>query len=79
MYRNNLSKNCVENEDGTTFENHLLEDYEWLSIADLDAVFSPVGTFISTLKAAEKLTSSLVITMVMSIILHAASETTLFL
>ena len=75
MYRKNPAKNCVDNEDGTSFENHLLEEYDWLLIADLDAVLRPVGPFISTLEATEKVTSSLVIPMVMAI-LNATSETT---
>ena len=48
MYRKSLAKNYVEDEDGTTFENHLLEDYEWLLIADLDAALRLDGLFIST-------------------------------
>jgi hypothetical protein len=44
-------------------------------IADLDAVLRPVGPFISTLEATEKVTSSLVISMVLAI-LNATSETT---
>jgi hypothetical protein len=75
MYRKNPAKNCVDNEDETAFENHLLEEYDWLLIADLDAMLCPIGRFISTLEATEKVTSSLVIPMVLAI-LNATNETT---
>jgi len=75
MYRMNPAKNCVNNEDGLSFENHLLDEYDWLLIAELDAVIRSVGPFISTLEATEKVSFSLVIPMVIAI-LHATSETT---
>ncbi len=53
----------------------MLEEYDWLLIADLDAMLLPVGPFLSTLEATEKVTSSFVIPMVMAI-LNATSETT---
>ena len=49
-----------------------------LLIADLDVVLRPVGPFISSLGATEKVISSLVIPMVMAI-LNARGETTLVL
>jgi len=56
----------------------LLEEYDWILIADLDAVLRPIVPFISTLEATEKVTSSLVIPIIMAI-LNATSETTLVL
>ena len=74
-YRKDSAKDCALSDDGTTFTDHLLEEYDWLLIADLNAVLRPVAPFISTLEATEKVTSSLVIPMVMAL-LHATSEST---
>lgn len=75
LYKKDPAKNCVENEDGTTVDKYFFDDYDRLLIGDLDAVLRPVGPFISTMEATEKVTSSLVIPMVMAI-LHATNETT---
>ncbi len=72
-YRNNAAKDCAALDDGSKFEDYHLDDYDWKLIADLDAVLRPVGPFISTMEATQKVTSSLVIPMVMAI-LHATNE-----
>ena len=74
-YRKDSAKDCAKLDDGTTFTDHLLEEYDWNLIADLNAVLRPVAPFISTLEATDKVTSSLVIPMVMAL-LHATSEGT---
>ena len=74
-YRKDSVKDCAKLDDGTNFTDHLLDEYDWNLIGDLNAVLRLVAPFISTLEATEKVTSSLVIPMVMAL-LHATSEGT---
>ena len=70
LYERKPAKGCVHLDDGRTFDNHKLSEYDWLSIGDLDVVLRPCGPFISTMEATERVTCSLVLPMVHAI-LHA--------
>jgi hypothetical protein len=50
-----------------------LDEYEWIMVSQLDAALRPVGPFIATMEASEKVTCSLVIPMTLAII-HATSK-----
>ena len=50
-----------------------MEECEWVIVSHLDAALRPVGPFIATMEASEKVTSSLVIPMTLAII-HATSK-----
>ena len=76
--RKNPAKNCVEIEDVETIENNILDEYNWVVVSHLDAALRPVGLFIATMEASEKLTSSLVIPMTLAI-LHAKEKMFLFI
>ena len=58
------AQNTVANDDGSEYKEHLMEDYEWVEVAQMDGVLRPVGPFISTLEATKKITISLVLPMV---------------
>ena len=73
LYDKKPAKNCCESDDGTTFKDHAITDYEWKIIAELDAAIRPVGPFISTMEATQRVTSSLVLPMTHGI-LHATSK-----
>jgi hypothetical protein len=73
MYEKKPATNCVLLDDGSTFSDHSIIDEEWTTIADLDAVLRPVGPFITTMEATERVTISLVIPMTLAI-LHATSR-----
>ena len=73
LYDKKPAKNCCESDDGTTFKDHAINDYEWNIIAELDAAIRPVGPFISTMEATQRVTSSLVLPMTHGI-LHATSK-----
>ena len=73
LYRKNPAKNCVEIDGEEPIEKNFLEEYEWVVVSHLDAVLRPVGPFIATMEASEKVTSSLVIPMTLAII-HATSR-----
>ena len=72
LYEKRPAKNTAALDDGTTFSNHVLSDYEWMLVCDLDAVIRCVGPFIATMEATEKVTMSLVIPMTAAI-LHATN------
>jgi hypothetical protein len=72
LYERKPAKGYVSLDDDTTFDNYKLTDYDWLSIDDLDAALRPVGSFIITMEATERVTCSLVLPMVYAI-LHATS------
>ena len=72
QYERKPAKGCVQNDDGTTFENHIFDEYDWIIVADLDAAVRPCGPFISTMEATERVTISLVIPMTLAII-HVTS------
>ena len=67
------AKNCCESDDGTTFKDHFIAEYEWIIIAELDVAIRPVGPLISTMEATQRVTSSLVLPMTNGI-LHATSK-----
>jgi hypothetical protein len=73
LYEKKPAKNCALSDDGTTFKDHLLTEYDHIIIAELDVALRPVGPFISTLEATERVTSSLVLPMTHGI-LHATSK-----
>jgi hypothetical protein len=73
LYDKKPAKNCCESDDGTTFKDHAIADYEWKIIAELDAAIRPVGPFISPMEATQRVTSSLVLPMTHGI-LHATSK-----
>lgn len=73
LYEKKPAKNTALLDDGTSFTNHILSDYEWVVVCDLDAVIRPVGPFIATMEATERVTMSLVIPMTAAI-LHATSS-----
>ena len=73
MYERKPAQNCAVLDDGSTFTDHNLQDYDWILIGDLDAVLRPVVPFISTMEATERVTVSLVIPMTLAII-HATSK-----
>lgn len=72
MYKKDPAKNCVQIEGVETIEKNFLEDYDWVLVSHLDGALRPVGPFIATMEASEKVTSSLVIPMTLAII-HATS------
>lgn len=63
-YNVSPAQNTVANDDGSEYKEHLMEDYEWVEVAQMDGVLRPVGPFISTLEATKKITISLVLPMV---------------
>jgi hypothetical protein len=73
MYVDKPATNCVASDDGTTMQDHIIDEYEWCMIGELDAVVRPVGPFISTMEATERVTSSLVLLMT-SGLLHATNK-----
>ena len=73
MYVKNPATNCVASDDGTVAQDHVFDEYEWCMIGALDAVVRPVGPFISTMEATERVTSSLVLPMTNGL-LHATSK-----
>jgi hypothetical protein len=50
-----------------------LEEYDWVVLSNLDADSRPVGRFVATMEASQKVTSFLIIPMTLAII-HATSE-----
>ena len=72
LYKKNPAKNCVEIDGVETIEQNFLEEYDWVLVSQLDAALRPVGPFIATMEASEKVTSSLVIPMTLAIV-HATS------
>jgi len=54
-------------------KNKILEEYDRVVVSHLDAALWPVGPFIATIEASEKVTSSLVIATTFAII-HATSK-----
>jgi len=77
-YRKDSVKDCAKSDAGIISTDHLLDEYEWNLIGNLNAVLRLVAPFISTLEATKKVTSSIVIPIVM-VLLHATSESTLVL
>ena len=73
LYEKKLAKNCSLSDDGSTFKDHLLTEYDYIVIAELDAALRPVAPFISTMEATERVTSSLVLPMTHGI-LHATHK-----
>ena len=73
MYEKKPATNCALLDDGTTFSDYIIADYDWIVIADLDAILRHVGPFISTMEATKRVTISLVIPMTLAII-HATSR-----
>jgi len=78
LYEKKPAKNCCASDDGTTFKDHLLSEYDYKVIADLDAVLRPVGPFISTMEAKMRVTSSLVLPMTYGIIYATSKEAPVF-
>lgn len=64
VYDSAPPEGCVQNEDGSAYRDHSLEDGEWIDVGHLDAVLRPIGPFISTMEATKKVTVSLVLPMV---------------
>ena len=64
LYDESPAEGCVENEDGTVYNDHCLEEGQWVDVAQLDAVLRPVGPFIETMEATKKIIVSLVLPMV---------------
>jgi hypothetical protein len=52
-YNVSPAQNTVANDDGSEYKEHLMEDYEWVEVAQMDGVLRPVGPFISTLEATK--------------------------
>ena len=74
MYKKNPAKNCAADDNGDIFEEQeFLTEYEWAVVTELDGALRPVGPFIATMEASEKVTCSLVIPMTLAII-HATSK-----
>ena len=46
LYEKKPALNCAILDDGTAFNDHTLDEYEWIMIAELDAVLRPCGPFI---------------------------------
>ncbi len=65
--------NCVASKDGTNMQDHIIDEYEWCMIGELDAVVRPMGPFISTMEATVRVTSSLFLPMT-SGLLHATNK-----
>ena len=55
-YAEKPATNCVASYDGTIMQYHVIDDYEWSMIGDLDAVVRPVGPITSTMEATEQVT-----------------------
>jgi hypothetical protein len=73
LYDTKPAKNSCESDDGTTFKDHAIAEYEWNIIAELDVAIRPVGPFIPNMEATQRVTSSLVMPMTHGI-LHATSK-----
>jgi hypothetical protein len=73
LYEKKPAKNTALLDDGTSFTNHVLSDYEWVVVCDLDVVIRLVCPFIATMEATERVTMLLVIPMTATI-LHATSS-----
>ena len=74
LYKKNPAKNCVADVNGDVYEDQeFLNEYEWAIVSELDGALRPVGPFIATMEASEKVTCSLVIPMTLAII-HATSK-----
>jgi hypothetical protein len=73
MYVEKPATNCVASDDGTTMQDHVIDEYEWCIIGELDATVRPVGPFISTMEATERVISSLVLPMNFGL-LHATNK-----
>ena len=71
--RKKQKKNCAALDGDTTFQNYILNEYDWNATCDLDAVLRPCGPFISTMESTNHVTSSLVLPMTYAI-LHATSS-----
>ncbi len=69
-----VCKNCVADDYGEIYEQQeFLDEYEWTIGSELDGALRPIGMFIATMEASEKVTCSLDITMTPAII-HATSK-----
>jgi hypothetical protein len=73
LYKKNPAKNCVEIKGVETIDNIFFEEYDYIVVSYLNAALRPAGSFIATMEASEKGTSSLVIPMTLAI-LHATSK-----
>ncbi len=73
LYERKLAKGCVALDDGATFDNYKFTEYEWLSIGDFEPALRPVGPFIVTMESTDRVTCSLALPMIYSI-LHATSS-----
>ena len=74
FYKTDPAKNCAADDNGEVYEaKEFLDEYEWIMVSQLDAALRPVGPFIATMEASEKVTCSLVIPMTLAII-HATSK-----
>ena len=73
LYEKKPAKNCSLSDDGSTFKDHLLTEYDYIVVGELDAALRLVGPFISTMEATERVTSSLVLPMTHGI-LHATHK-----
>ena len=74
LYKKDPAKNCAADDNGEVYEaKEFLDEYEWIMVSQLDAALRPVGPFIATMEASEKVTCSLVIPMTLAII-HATSK-----
>jgi hypothetical protein len=74
VYKKNPAEICAADDNGDIYEEHeFLSEYEWAVVSELDGALRPVGPFIATLEASEKVTCSLVIPMTLAII-HATSK-----
>jgi hypothetical protein len=74
LYKKGPAKNCAADDNGEVYEaKEFLNEYECIMVSQLDAALRPVGPFIATMEASEKVTCSLVIPMTLAII-HATSK-----
>jgi hypothetical protein len=74
MYKKNPANNCAADDNGDIYkEQEFLSEYEWAVVSELDGALRPVGPFISTMEASEKVTCSRVLPLTLAII-HATSK-----
>jgi hypothetical protein len=73
LYEKKPSKNTALRDDGKSFSNHVLSDYEWVVVCDLDSFIRHVGPFIDTVEENKRVNMPFVIPMTTKI-LHASSS-----
>lgn len=75
IYATNPAKDTATNDDGTTYMDWAFDADDFVDLMDLDACMRPVSSFIATMEAGKRVTSSLSLPMCL-MIMEATKATT---